>query len=112
MAPEDTAEYAHEMAFPGTDQAMEKLARSLDREEILRHSTRFRGIKIPTLIFWGENDTITPFDVGRRLHAEIPGSILRSFPKCGHCPHMEYPVETLQETIRFLGSNIAATKSY
>jgi 2-hydroxy-6-oxonona-2,4-dienedioate hydrolase len=50
-------------------------------------------IKQPTLLIWGNNDTITPPFVGKEFHKLIPNSELHFIDKCGHAPMMEVPVE-------------------
>lgn len=47
----------------------------------------------PTLLIWGNNDTITPPFVGREFHKLIPNSELHFIDKCGHAPMMEVPQE-------------------
>ena len=46
-------------------------------------------IKQPTLLVWGNNDTITPPFVGREFNRLIPNSELHFIDKCGHAPMME-----------------------
>jgi pimeloyl-ACP methyl ester carboxylesterase len=48
-------------------------------------------IKQPTLLIWGNNDTITPPFVGREFNRLIPNSELHFVDKCGHAPMMEVP---------------------
>ena len=50
-------------------------------------------IKQPTLLIWGNNDTITPPFVGREFNRLIPNSELYFIDKCGHAPMMEVPHE-------------------
>jgi len=50
-------------------------------------------IKQPTLLIWGNNDTITPPFVGREFNKLIPNSELHFIDKCGHAPMMEQPAE-------------------
>jgi 2-hydroxy-6-oxonona-2,4-dienedioate hydrolase len=47
----------------------------------------------PTLLVWGNNDTITPPFVGREFNKLIPNSELYFIDKCGHAPMMERPEE-------------------
>jgi pimeloyl-ACP methyl ester carboxylesterase len=42
---------------------------------------------IPTLIVWGQRDSIIPLAHGRAAHAAMPGSHLEIFPGAGHTPH-------------------------
>jgi 2-hydroxy-6-oxonona-2,4-dienedioate hydrolase len=50
-------------------------------------------IKLPTLLVWGNNDTITPPFVAQEFHKLIPNSELHFVDKCGHAPMMEVPDE-------------------
>jgi pimeloyl-ACP methyl ester carboxylesterase len=45
----------------------------------------------PTLLIWGQNDTITPPFVAEEFHKLIPNSELHFIDKCGHAPMMEVP---------------------
>ena len=61
----------------------------------IRHNLgeELNNIKQPTLLIWGNNDTITPPFVAREFHRLIPGSELHFIDKCGHAPMMEQPAE-------------------
>jgi len=59
-------------------------------------------IKQPTLLIWGNNDTITPPFVAREFHKLIPNSELHFIDKCGHAPMMEVPAEFNQILDKFL----------
>jgi len=72
----------------GTHRAIIRTVRGWDAERISRDA---HLITQPTLLLWGENDLEIPLADGERLHAEIPGSRLIVFLKCGHIPHEEYP---------------------
>ena len=50
-------------------------------------------IKQPTLLVWGNNDTITPPFVAKEFNRLIPNSELYFIDKCGHAPMMEVPEE-------------------
>jgi pimeloyl-ACP methyl ester carboxylesterase len=50
-------------------------------------------IKKPTLLVWGNNDSITPPFVAREFNNLIPKSELHFIDKCGHAPMMEVPDE-------------------
>lgn len=59
----------------------------------IRHNLgeELRGIGVPTLLIWGQNDTITPPFVAREFERLIPNSELHFIDKCGHAPMMEQP---------------------
>lgn len=51
---------------------------------------RLPGIAAPTLIVWGRQDRVVPFDTGLRLVAGIPNSQLHIFNQCGHWAQWEH----------------------
>jgi 2-hydroxy-6-oxonona-2,4-dienedioate hydrolase len=59
-------------------------------------------IKQPTLLIWGNNDTITPPFVGKEFQRLIPNSELHFIDKCGHAPMMETPEEFNAILLKFL----------
>jgi pimeloyl-ACP methyl ester carboxylesterase len=46
---------------------------------------------IPSLIVWGERDSIIPLSHGEAAHEAIPGSRFEVFPGAGHLPHDDDP---------------------
>lgn len=55
------------------------------------------AIKVPTLIQWGEEDSLIGLDGARFYNEAIPGSTLRSYPGIGHLPMEEAPEKTLTD---------------
>lgn len=51
------------------------------------------NIKVPTLLIWGLNDTITPPMVAHEFNRLIPSSELHFIDQCGHAPMMEHPAK-------------------
>jgi 2-hydroxy-6-oxonona-2,4-dienedioate hydrolase len=66
------------------------LAKSAIRNNL---GDELKEIKTPTLLIWGNNDTITPPFVGKEFNKLIPNSELHLIDKCGHAPMMERPDE-------------------
>lgn len=62
-------------------------------------------IKQPTLLIWGENDTITPPFVGQEFNKLIPNSELHMIDKCGHAPMMEQPQQFNEILTHFLNKH-------
>lgn len=60
------------------------------------------NIKVPTLLVWGLNDTITPPMVGHEFNRLIPNSELKFIDKCCHAPMMEHPKKFNQLVEEFL----------
>lgn len=54
-------------------------------------SQRLNNIKVPTLLVWGNQDTITPPFVGEKFKELIKDSKLEIVEYCGHAPMMEHP---------------------
>ena len=52
----------------------------------------------PTCIIWGENDSVTPPEVGEEFHEKLPDSDLFWVKKCGHAAMMEHP-DTFNEIL-------------
>jgi 2-hydroxy-6-oxonona-2,4-dienedioate hydrolase len=59
-------------------------------------------ILTPTLLIWGNNDTITPPFVGREFHKLMKNSELHFVDNCGHAPMMEVPEEFNRILHKFL----------
>lgn len=59
----------------------------------IRHNLgdKLHLIKVPTLLLWGDHDTVTPPFVGEKFHELITNSTLHFVEKCGHAPMMEQP---------------------
>ncbi|WP_162053607.1 alpha/beta fold hydrolase [Pontibacter pamirensis] len=64
------------------------IAKSAQRHNMAKDIT---NIKVPTLLIWGLNDTITPPLVGHEFNRLIEKSELYFIDKCGHAPMMEHP---------------------
>ena len=75
------------------------LAKSAIRNNL---GDELNAIKHPTLLVWGNNDTITPPFVAREFNKLIPNSELHFIDKCGHAPMMEVPEEFNRILDKFL----------
>ncbi|MGH2616602.1 MAG: alpha/beta fold hydrolase [Thermomicrobiales bacterium] len=60
-------------------------------------------ISAPTLVVWGEHDSITPIGFGHRIAAAVPAARLAIVPGAGHSPMWERPEAFNAEILRFLG---------
>jgi pimeloyl-ACP methyl ester carboxylesterase len=58
----------------------------------------------PVLILHGRHDTGFPVGVARRLHAEVPGSVLVEVPDAAHMAHFDNPSAWTSAIRAFLGS--------
>lgn len=73
-----------ERADPGQLQALGDGFERMSRE-------RYDRIACPTLVVWGEADSMIPLDRGRRLAAAIPGARYAGLPGVGHTCQIEDP---------------------
>lgn len=64
------------------------IAKSAQRNNL---ADEIPNIKVPTLLVWGLNDTITPPVVAHEFNRLIPNSSLKFLDKCSHVPMMEHP---------------------
>lgn len=79
------------------------IAKSAQRHNL---SKELGKIKIPTLLVWGLNDTITPPMVAHEFNRLIPNSRLRFIDKCCHAPMMEHPDIFNQLVEQFLNEEV------
>lgn len=71
-----------------------KLIRILSlAKSAIRHNmaTEIPKLKMPVLLIWGKQDTITPPHVAEEFHTLIPHSELHWIDECGHAAMMEHP---------------------
>ena len=64
------------------------IAKSAQRNNL---ATDLPNIKVPTLLVWGLNDTITPPSVAYEFNRLIPNATLSFVDRCCHAPMMEHP---------------------
>lgn len=60
------------------------------------------GVVTPTLLVWGREDAIAPFECGELYERAIPRSRLVVIDNCGHMPEMEKPAEFARLVENFL----------
>lgn len=60
---------------------------------------RLGGIRVPTLVLWGEADRIVDAEYGRVYAAAIPGARFQLLPHTGHVPQVETP-DLLVDAVR------------
>ena len=60
------------------------------------------GIKVPTLILWGESDPLIEPAAAKKFAAAIPGSKVITYPHVGHLPQLEIPRQSAADAAAFL----------
>ena len=63
---------------------------------------RIRGLALPTLVLWGEEDRIISPDAGRRLGELLADARLVLLPQTGHLPMLEAPQQVAEHYLCFL----------
>jgi pimeloyl-ACP methyl ester carboxylesterase len=61
--------------------------------------------EVPTLIVWGNEDTIIPVAHAHAAHRAIPNSRLHLFHETGHYPHCEMPETFVDVLTEFIGTS-------
>ena len=61
-------------------------------------------IAVPTLVMWGEADSLIPFAAGRWYARTLPDARLVSYPGIGHLPMEEAPDRSAADLARFVDS--------
>jgi len=63
-------------------------------------------IKAPTLVMFGQKDTVIPASDGDRFAAAIPGSTLIVYPDVGHVPMEQIPDRSVQDLKTWLKAKV------
>ena len=68
-------------------------------------------VATPTLVVWGEYDTVVPLATGERIARLLPQAELAVIPRAGHNPMWDRPLEFNRLVTEFLSGDAAATIS-
>lgn len=66
------------------------------------YAEQLKDLQPPTLILWGDRDRILGTKDAAKFHDMIPQNKLVWIENSGHVPHLERPVVTAQEILKFL----------
>jgi pimeloyl-ACP methyl ester carboxylesterase len=64
----------------------------------------FGAVRAPTLLIYGEDDSVTPLSDGREIASLLPGAEMVVLSGVGHIPQIENPVAFNGALVRFLTS--------
>lgn len=78
---------------------MQEILKRVLWEEV---GSRLEGIRIPTLILWGDRDDLTPLADARIIHNKIAGSQLDIFPGGTHDLNLKKPLEVGEKIGEFM----------
>jgi pimeloyl-ACP methyl ester carboxylesterase len=99
------AEYANTLYSPAAKHALTKTVERMIPDNIDEIASRYKTIKMPSLIVWCEQDKVVPVYLGLRLHEEMRSSEFAIFSQCGHMPQEEKPDDTIRVVQAFLRRN-------
>jgi pimeloyl-ACP methyl ester carboxylesterase len=68
-----------------------------------------RMIRVPVLFLVGEEDSLTPPEVARKMASQVPGSSVEVIPGAGHMTPLEAPERVAEILGDFFGKALAAT---
>ena len=86
--------YAYYGSLPGAAAAVRQTALQIIPPDMEAMIARYKKIRVPTLIIWGQEDQVVPLEGGRNFKRDIPDAELAILPRCGHIPQEEEPLET------------------
>ncbi len=100
------AEMYRVRALPGARRAgLRAIRSSINFRGLRQHRyilPRLKQLPVPLLTVWGREDNIIPVSHARLVRQELPHSVVRIMPQCGHWPHMEKAEQFNDLLIRFL----------
>lgn len=76
---------------PGWEAGFHAYGRSMTRQRGAVSWRELPTLDVPTLLLWGEQDTLIPAQNARAVQAAIPGSTLKTYPAEGHIPWFSDP---------------------
>lgn len=103
--PERVATFQRPLALEGATTAMGKWLQWFLRADMPERSGRlesYRAFQVPTLVLWGQTDSLTPLPQGRSLAALLPNARLEVLPGIGHIPAIEDPAAFNRALLGFL----------
>jgi pimeloyl-ACP methyl ester carboxylesterase len=89
--------------YPGNLDAFPKRVKAkLDTQPEL-----IKGVTVPTLVMWGEEDIYFPVENAYRFQQDIPGASLKVYQNVGHLPMEEIPQKSVTDYRAFVESLVS-----
>lgn len=89
--------------YPGNRRAAGFRANTNREPEMWNHIGQ---ISVPSLILWGEQDTVTPFSYAKAFDQALADSTLISYPQASHLPNEELPDQLAKDIRTWLASQV------
>jgi pimeloyl-ACP methyl ester carboxylesterase len=86
------AVYQRPLGIRGTTRAFGKWLPALvlpDPQARSEDPAEYARLRLPAVALWGDRDTVTPLEQGRRVVSLVPGARLVVLPGIGHIPQIE-----------------------
>lgn len=84
-------EMKEQMKYKGVGWSIYSSVRNRDFDKLLSAYTFVGEKKLPTLLIWGEDDSVIPLQYSKEIKKLIPGITLHVVKGAGHLPHYEKP---------------------
>ncbi len=82
---------------------------TLGSSGVMPDTAKIAQVKCPTLIIWGKQDVIVPWEHTEKFKRDISGSTVLVYDTCGHIPQIEYPHRVAEDIERFLQTTTPQT---
>ncbi|MFZ3208725.1 MAG: alpha/beta hydrolase [Geobacteraceae bacterium] len=96
--------YAYFMQGPSYGYALIETASDVIPADFELYTSKYRDIRLPSLIIWGENDRVIPLSNGHKLHTALADSRLEVVQGCGHNVQEEMPEKAADLMLTFVQS--------
>lgn len=67
-----------------------------------------RAMQVPTLVMWGEEDALIPYEAAGWYMDNLPNATLANYPGIGHIPMEETPDRSVSDLKTWLGTLLSA----
>jgi len=101
ITPEMLERYSYFFSLPGHSYALKQTAYNIMPENVEALTSKFGSMTAPTLIIWGDKDTVLKLELAERLHKDIKNSELKILKNCGHNSPEEYPEKVTELIVNF-----------
>ena len=91
---EEVDRYWELARYPGNMDATMQRFRTPRREYT---EAEISALDVPSLVMWGEQDTLIPLEAGEWYAQYLPNAQLITYPEFGHLPQQENPVQSAED---------------
>jgi len=106
VTPEAVDRYWELARYPGNRAATRKRF-SVGRKNFAAEDVR--KVAVPTLVMWGEEDALIPYEAAAWYTEHLPNATLASYPGIGHIPMEEAAEQSVADLQVWLGDVLAST---